>query len=104
MIYFPRWAYKGFFFQKVMGATVAQVVGLLSWDFVKLLGLAALIALPVGYGLGLVLLSNFAYRVSIGLETLGVCVAMLLVVGGATVGWRTYRAALANPTDSLRPE
>ena len=87
-----------------MGATVAQVVGLLSWDFVKLLGLAALIALPAGYGLGLVLLSNFAYRVSIGLETLGVCVAMLLVVGGATVGWRTYRAALANPADSLRPE
>ena len=90
--------------RKVMGSSVAQVVGLLSWDFVKLLGLAALIALPVGYGLGLVLLSNFAYRVSIGLETLGVCVAVLLVLGGATVGWRTYRAALANPADSLRTE
>ncbi|CCH52978.1 protein of unknown function DUF214 [Fibrisoma limi BUZ 3] len=90
--------------RKVMGATVAQVVGLLSWDFVKLLGLAALIALPVGYGLGLLLLNNFAYRVSIGLETLGVCVALLLLVGGATVGWRTYRAALANPADILRAE
>jgi len=90
--------------RKVMGATVAQVVGLLSWDFVKLLGLAALIALPLGYGLGMVLLSNFAYRVSIGLETLGVCVALLLVLGGATIGWRAYRAALTNPADSLRAE
>ncbi|WP_421825749.1 hypothetical protein [Larkinella sp.] len=35
---------------------------------------------------------------------LWVCVAVLLVLGGATVGWRTYRAALTNPADRLRAE
>lgn len=90
--------------RKVMGATVAQVVALLSWSFVKLLMLAGALALPLGYLLGTFLLHNFVYRVGIGLETLGVCLGVLLVLGGLTIGWKTYRAALMNPTDSLRSE
>ncbi|CCH51899.1 protein of unknown function DUF214 [Fibrisoma limi BUZ 3] len=90
--------------RKVMGATVAQIVTLLSWSFVKLLLIAGLIAYPLGYLAGTALLSNFAYRVSIGFETLGFCLGLLLFVGGLTIGLRTYRAAQANPTDSLRTE
>ena len=90
--------------RKVMGATVAQIVTLLSWDFVKLLLIAGLIAYPLGYLAGTALLSYIAYRVSIGFETLGLCLGLLLFVGSLTIGLRTYRAAQANPRDSLRTE
>jgi putative ABC transport system permease protein len=90
--------------RKVMGAEVRQIVWLLSNDFVKLLLIAAAIALPLGYLAGYAFLGSFAYHVSIGFETFGLCVGVLLVLGVLTIGIRTYRAALANPADSLRAE
>ncbi|GAB3510357.1 ABC transporter permease [Spirosoma knui] len=90
--------------RKVMGAEVQQIIWLLSRDFVKLLLIAAAIALPLGYIAGYAFLFSFAYHVSIGIETLGLCVGVLLLLGVLTIGIRTYRAALANPADSLRTE
>ncbi|MFD1141910.1 ABC transporter permease [Larkinella insperata] len=90
--------------RKVMGATVMQIVVLLSKSFVSLLLIAGLIALPAGYSLGRLFLQEFAYHVSVGAETLAVCFGAMLLIGGLTIGFRTYRAALANPTDSLRNE
>ncbi|RAJ95443.1 putative ABC transport system permease protein [Larkinella arboricola] len=90
--------------RKVMGAEVRQIIWLLSWDFVKLLLIAGGIALPLGYLAGMAFLINFAYHVSIGFETLGGCIGLLLGLGGLTIGFRTYRAALSNPADSLRNE
>ncbi|MGA0559597.1 ABC transporter permease [Larkinella sp. VNQ87] len=90
--------------RKVMGATVFQLFNLLSWDFIKLLLIAFLIAYPLGYIAGNALLSNFAYRVSIGFETFGLCCGLLVILGSLTIGIRTYRAAQANPTKNLRTE
>ncbi|GAB3316459.1 ABC transporter permease [Larkinella ripae] len=90
--------------RKVMGARVNQIIWLLSWDFVKLLLIAGAIALPLGYMAGMAFLLNFAYHVTVGIETLGGCIGLLLLLGGLTIGIRTYRAALANPADSLRSE
>ena len=90
--------------RKVLGATIAQVVLLLSWRFIKLLALAAAIGIPLGYLAGGAFLADFAYHVGLGVETVGVCLTTLAALGGATVGWRTYRAALADPVDSLRSE
>ncbi|GAA4446986.1 ABC transporter permease [Nibrella saemangeumensis] len=90
--------------RKVMGADITQIVALLSWDFVKLLLIASAIALPLGALAGMAFLINFAYHVSIGIETLGVCFLVMLLLGGLTIGWRTYRAASANPVKSLRAE
>jgi len=90
--------------RKVMGATAGQLVISLSWEFSKLLIIALLLAYPLGYLAGTALLQNFAYRVSVGLETLVFCMGVLFVLGGLTIGLRTYRAAQANPTDSLRTE
>ncbi|GAB3263876.1 ABC transporter permease [Larkinella harenae] len=90
--------------RKVMGAQVAQIIWLLSWDFVKLLLIAGAIAIPLGYTASMAFLINFAYHVSVGFETLGGCIILLLGLGGLTIGFRTYRAALANPSDSLRNE
>jgi putative ABC transport system permease protein len=88
--------------RKVMGASVGQVIGLLSWDFIKLLLLAAGLGLPLGYLAGSFLLQNFAYHIRIGLDSLGLCLLVLVILGGLTIGWRTYRASLSNPVDSLR--
>ncbi|WP_020606328.1 ABC transporter permease [Spirosoma spitsbergense] len=90
--------------RKVMGAEVIQIVWLLARDFVKLLLIAAAIALPLGYMAGYAFLFNFAYHLSIGFETPGLCVGVLLLLGSLTIGIRTYRAALVNPANSLRSE
>ena len=90
--------------RKVMGATVGQLVIKLSWEFSKLLVIALLLAYPLGYWVGTAVLQNFAYRVSVGLETFGLCVGVLLLLGVLTIGLKTYQAAQANPSDSLRTE
>lgn len=90
--------------RKVMGAEVGQVIWLLSRRFVRLLLLAGAIALPLGYLAGYVFLFNFAYHVSIGIETLGLCFGVLLLLGGLTIVIQTYRAAIANPVNSIRTE
>lgn len=90
--------------RKVMGSTVGQIVGLLSGSFIRLLLIAGLMALPAGYLLGTAFLQQYAYHIRIGTGTLVLCLLALLVIGGFTVGWQTYRAALMNPVKSLRSE
>ncbi|MCE6991955.1 ABC transporter permease [Dyadobacter sp. CY323] len=90
--------------RKVMGAEVAQIIWLLSHDFVKLLTIAATIALPLGYMAGYAFLFSFAYHVSIGFETLGLCFGVLLILGGVIISTRTYKAATGNPVDALANE
>ena len=87
-----------------MGANVGQVVWLLSWDFLKLLLIAGAIALPLGYLAGSFLLMTFAYHITVGIGLLSVCFGTMLLLGGLTIGWRTYRTALTNPVNSLRNE
>ena len=90
--------------RKVMGADEGQIVWLLSQNFARLLLLAGAIAIPLGYLAGYAFLINFAYRVSIGIETLGLCFGVLLLLGGSTIVIQTYRAAIANPVNSIRTE
>ncbi|WP_019987664.1 ABC transporter permease [Rudanella lutea] len=90
--------------RKVMGAEVGQIVWLLSRGFVWLLLLAAAIALPLGFLAGHAILFHFAYHVSIGLETLGACFGVLLLLGSLTISFQTYRAALADPVKSIQTD
>lgn len=90
--------------RKVMGAEVAQIIWLLSRDFVKLLSIAAAIALPLGYMAGYAFLFSFAYHVSIGFETLGLCFGILLALGSLIIGTKTYKAAISNPVEALANE
>ncbi|MCF2506112.1 ABC transporter permease [Dyadobacter sp. CY107] len=90
--------------RKVMGAEVAQIIWLLSRDFVKLLTIAGAVALPLGYVAGYAFLMNFAYHVNIGFETLGLCFGVLLILGGLIISTRTYKAATGNPVEALGNE
>ena len=90
--------------RKVLGASVGSIVGLLSGDFLKPVGIAILIASPIAWYVMHQWLQNFAYRVAI--EWWVFAGAGLLAVGIAllTVSFQSIKAALMNPVKSLRSE
>jgi putative ABC transport system permease protein len=90
--------------RKVMGASVAQIVTLLSSGFVRLILIASLIALPLGYFLGGLFLKIFTYHTTLGPAVFLKCLGSLMLIGLATVGIQAYRTAMTNPADTLRSE
>ena len=90
--------------RKVLGASIPAILRLLSQDFVKLLLIAFLMAAPVAYYIMDGWLNDFAYHISIGFFTMFITLTMMVLVAGATVGYRTYRAAIRNPVEALRDE
>ena len=90
--------------RKVMGANVRQILALLNKDFVPLLLLGVVFAIPISIGLMQNWLDQFAYRISIGPWEF--IQALLLVIGIVllTVSLRSIRIALANPIEALRQD
>jgi putative ABC transport system permease protein len=88
--------------RKVHGATVRDVVALLSWDFIKLVLMGFLIMAPVAWYGAREWLQNFAYKVSIGplvFLLAGFAIATLALI---TVSYQSYKASLTNPADVLK--
>ncbi|HEX6982448.1 MAG TPA: ABC transporter permease [Balneolaceae bacterium] len=90
--------------RKVMGATVSNIVSLLSKDFLKLVLIGFVIAVPIAWYFMQQWLQDFAYRIEIGFGIFLLAGALALFIALATVSWQSIRAALANPVDSLRSE
>lgn len=90
--------------RKVMGAGVGQLMRLLSWSFVKLILIAALIGLPLGGFLGSLFLHIFTYRTTPDIWIYAICLGCLSLVGILTIGIQTYRTAMLNPVITLRQE
>jgi ABC-type antimicrobial peptide transport system permease subunit len=90
--------------RKTLGASVGQVLVLFSREFTILVLISFVIAAPVSYYFMTEWLNNFNYRITPGVTTylLGVAVTFAVVI--VTVGVRSYRAAVANPVDALRDE
>ncbi|MBS1659748.1 MAG: ABC transporter permease [Bacteroidetes bacterium] len=90
--------------RKVLGASVTQVLLLLSKDFVALVGLSCIIASPVAFYFAERWLSGYYYRISIGpwVFILSGLVAVLITL--MTVSFQAIKAALMNPVKSLRSE
>lgn len=90
--------------RKVLGASVGQIAGLLSKEFLTLVVLAMLVAVPLVY-LGMSkLLQYFAYRIALSGWLFFVTCAAAALMAMLTVGIQTVRAASANPVKSLRSE
>ncbi|PCH61784.1 MAG: hypothetical protein COC19_04185, partial [SAR86 cluster bacterium] len=90
--------------RKVLGATVASIAAMLSWNFSKLVVLANLIAWPVAWWAMQGWLGNFSYRTDVG-------ISIFLFAGLATVSLallttfqRVYSVATANPIQALRTD
>ncbi len=90
--------------RKVLGASSAGVVVMLSREFMKWVVAANIIAWPIGYFAMRSWLRNFAYRTSLTVPMfLGAALAAFLIAS-AVIGLQTYRAATANPAQSMRHE
>lgn len=90
--------------RKVLGASVAGLIALLTRDFVKLLAIAFMLAMPLAYLVMEQWLQAFAYRVSIEAGTFVLAGVAALGVALLTVSYQAIKAARANPIDSLRYE
>ena len=90
--------------RKVMGASVADMVLLLSRSFVALIAVAILIGVPVSYALGEAFLQEYPYRVEITPLLLICSVATVAVLGLLTVWSQTIKVAVSNPAKWLQYE
>jgi putative ABC transport system permease protein len=90
--------------RKVLGASVQNLVTLLSKDFIKLVIVSAIIAFPVAWWAMNKWLQDFAYHISIGWMIFVSAGAIALTIALVTVSFHAIKAALANPVKSLRSE
>jgi putative ABC transport system permease protein len=90
--------------RKVLGASVQNVVALLSKDFLKLTLVAAIIAFPVAWYFMNKWLEDFAYRINISWTLFLIAGLSTLVITLVTISFQAIGAAVANPTKSLRTE
>ena len=90
--------------RKVLGASVSGIVTMLSKDFIKLVLIASVLAIPVAWWMMNNWLSDFAYRTKIYWWIFVVAGVLALLVALLTVGLKALKAAIANPVKSLRTE
>ncbi|MDB5133494.1 MAG: FtsX-like permease family protein [Mucilaginibacter sp.] len=90
--------------RKVLGASVQNVVSMLSKDFLKLVIVASVIAFPIAWYAMNKWLQDFAYPTTINWWIFALAGAITLIIAFATVSFQSIKAALMNPVKSLRSE
>ena len=90
--------------RKVLGASVQQVLLLVSKEFLLLIGIAFVISVPVTWWAMNAWLKDFAYRINIGTGVFIAAGASALLIAFITISFQAIRAAVANPVKSLRTE
>ena len=90
--------------RKVLGASVSNIVVLLSKDFIKLVLIAFLIASPVAWYIMHNWLNDFAYRINISWWIFIAAGFLAVLIALATISFQAIKAAIANPVKSLRTE
>lgn len=90
--------------RKVLGASVPNIVSLLTKDFIILVCVAIGIAIPLAYWGIHTWLQDFAYRIDIGWNAFAIAGAAAILIALITVSFQAIKAAIANPVTSLRTE
>lgn len=90
--------------RKVLGASVPNLVALISGNFTKLILIAFVIAAPLTWYLMEQFLQKYAYRIDLSPIVFALTGLLALVIAWLTVSYQSVKAALANPVDSLRNE
>ena len=90
--------------RKVLGASVASLVGLLSKDFLKLVMVALVLAVPIAWYVMNKWLQDFAYRIEIEWWVFLAAAIIALVIALATISSQAIKAAISNPVKNLRTE
>jgi len=91
--------------RKVMGASVSSLLVLLNKDFIKLIGIAFLLALPVSWYVLQEWLHGFAYHIEMNAGVISITILVMLTVVIVTVSWQSsFKAATMKPVESIRTE
>ncbi|HEA30671.1 MAG TPA: ABC transporter permease [Leeuwenhoekiella sp.] len=90
--------------RKVLGASVSSIVSMLSKDFIKLVLIAFIIAIPIAFWTMHEWLQEFAYRINISWWIFLATGGTALLIALLTVSFQAIKAAIANPVKSLRTE
>lgn len=90
--------------RKVLGATVTNVITLLSKDFLRLVAISSVVAFPLAWWLMHNWLQDFAYRINISWWVFVIAGGLAVVIALLTVSFQAIKAAVANPVKSLRTE
>jgi putative ABC transport system permease protein len=90
--------------RKVMGASVTGIVALLTREFVKLVIIAFVIAVPLGYYAMNKWLTGFAYKIELDILVFVLAGIISLLIAWLTISFESVKAAVSNPVKSLRNE
>ncbi len=90
--------------RKVLGASVSQILWLLGKNFLRVIIVAGLVAIPVSLLLMTKWLQGFEYRINISPWTFIIALASAIIIAGITIGIQAVKAAWSNPVKSLRTE
>lgn len=90
--------------RKAMGASTSNVVGMLTREFTKLVLLSFLLAIPIAWYFMNEWLKAFAYKTDMGVWPFLIAGLMAIMIAWLTVTYQSFRAARANPVESLRNE
>ncbi|MEP0134484.1 MAG: ABC transporter permease [Eudoraea sp.] len=90
--------------RKVLGASVGQITYRLTVDFLKLVGVAILVSIPLGWYVMNKWLEDFSYRIEIGWWVFVLAAFLAVAIAIITVSYQSIKAAIVNPVKSLRTE
>jgi len=90
--------------RRVLGASVSEIVTMISKDFVKLVLIAFVIAFPIAWWMMNKWLQSFAYRINISWWVFALAGLLTIAIALITVSFQAIKAAIANPVKSLRTE
>lgn len=102
--YMTKVRHKEIGIRKVLGASVKSVMYVLSATFIRLVLIAGLIGLPLGYLAGYLFLNSFVNRIQFGVGVLAISFGGLIMLVMLVIGGQVYKVAVTNPVNSLRSE
>ena len=90
--------------RRVLGAKVGSITFLIAKNFLQLIGIAILFAIPAAWWAGNRWLQDFAFRIPIQLYVFVITIFVTLLIAFCTVGYHSVKVALSNPVKSLKTE
>jgi ABC-type antimicrobial peptide transport system permease subunit len=90
--------------RKVLGASIKNIILLFSKEFTILILISSVIAIPVAYYMMNNWLQNFVFRIKINAGIFVLAIVLSIIIAWIAVGYKSIKAAIANPVKSLRSE
>ncbi|MEO8820280.1 MAG: FtsX-like permease family protein, partial [Ginsengibacter sp.] len=90
--------------RKVLGASVKNIIYLFSKEFTVLILIGSAIAVPVAWYMMNHWLQNFVFRINMNAGIFIIAILISIIVAWIAVGYKSIKAAIANPVESLRSE